>query len=599
MTLEGGLLMKATLKRLLSLLITVTFIISSSSVLMADQGDFEYITEHVELTVPQKLNITKPAEDITTSSRYYYIMGTSDPAYPLYLANYEITDRGKFGSFGVYVELAHGRNLVRFSNGDDMVEFYITRSDTASSITTTDTISNMFPASDSADFYLNKVDLTCTAPSGAVVTAKVKSRTVELKQAAATAVAGVPATFRGEYTMPDADGVVSLGPVTYTMTYNGKTVTKQSTGELITVGEGNDLVVECTQVSAAVMETPGGNYISTAKLGAKERVVAAEGNYYQLAMGGWISKPNFNVLMGKPDHLNVIDHISFIQDGDAEIYVFHGTENAFVHSWLTEDALNLIMFNTSGLGDFSTEHSSLFSSAVATPNIDGSTTLKLEFSPEAKFWGHTIQYDNGDISLICQYRPTLTGNPDLPLEGIVVALDSGHGALDPGALGTAQLTGPTEAQINRATAIAVKKQLESMGATVHLPEILESNNNFNERMQPAIDTRADVFISLHCNATAANYNSSLAKGVEVYYYESIGKPLAESLLTSITEHTGRDARFVKPYGFRVALNSLAPSVLVEMGYMTNPIDYDDLCSKQGIYNMSVAIGDALVDLLSE
>ncbi len=591
--------MKTTFKRLLSLMTAVTFVFSSSAVSLADQGNFEYITDHVDLSVPQKLTITKPAEDVTTSSRYYYIMGTSDPNEPLYLANYEITNRGKYGSFGVYVELAYGNNLVRFSNGNDMVEFYITRSDTASTATVTDTISNMFPTSNSADFYGNKIDITCTAPSGAVVTAQIKSRTVELKQASATAVAGVPATFRGEYTMPDADGTVSLGPVTYTMTYNGKTVTKQSVGELITVGEGNDLVVECTQVSAAVMETPGGNYISTAKLGAKERVVASQGNYYQLAMGGWISKANFNVLLGKPGYLNVINSITFTQEEDAEIYTFCGTENAFVHSWLTEDALNLTMFNTGGLGNFSTEHSSLFSSAAVTPNIDGSTTLKLEFAPEADFWGHAIQYDNGNISLICQYKPSLTGDPELPLEGIVVALDSGHGSSDPGALGIAQLTGPTEAQINRATALAVKKQLEAMGATVHLPETLDSNNKFNERMQPAIDTRADVFISLHCNATAANANGTNAKGVEVYYYESIAKPLAESLLSSITEQTGRDSRFVKPYGFRVALNSLAPSVLVEMGYMTNPIDYDDLCSKDGIYNMSVAIGNALVNLLSE
>lgn len=563
----------------------------------ADYSSFEHITSHVELSITQKLQITKPSEDITVSSQYYYIMGTSNPNEPLYLGDYEITNRGQFGSFGVYIALQYGKNLVEFTNGGDTASIYITRSDDVQAPIAT-TITSMFPSYDTADLVNNKVTLSCVAPSGAAVTASVKNRTIELKQVSATAQAGVAATFKGEYTMPDADGTVSLGNVTYTMTYQGKTISKASAGELITTGVGNNLTVECTQVSAAVMETPGGNYIATAKLGAVDNVVDTSGNYYKLSMGGWISKANVNPLLGKHSIQNNITTITFEQESTSEIYTFGGTANAIVQSRQTEDRLYLYIFSSTGLGDFSTEHSSLFESSTVTQNDDGSISLALKIKPNTTLWGHTVQYDNGAIKLICKYKPTLTDNASAPLSGITVALDAGHGSSDPGALGLSQLKGPTESDINRATAIAVKKQLEAMGATVILPDVLDLNSRFNERMQPAIDYRADLFISLHCNATAANADGTKPKGIELYYYEGIGKKLGDALMNQMTLHTQRANRGVKPYGFRVTLNSLAPSVLMEMGFMVNPYDYDDLCSKRGIYNTAVAVGDAILEMLS-
>lgn len=564
----------------------------------AEYSSFEAVTSHVDLKVPQTLQITKPAEDVTVSSAYYYIMGSSDPNQPLYMGNdnYEVTTRGQYGSFGVYVALSYGKNLVKFTQGNKTVSVYITRSDTVPAAVAT-TVSEMFPTYNNAYFVNDKVSLSCVAPAGATVTATVKNSTVTLQQVAATAQAGVAARYRGEYIMPDADGTVSLGNVTYTMTYQGKTVTKTSAGELITTGAGDTLTVQCTQVSAAIVKAPNGDYIATAKLGAVDKVIGGNDSLYQLSMGGWISRANVAPLIGKYNIQNKISTVSFTQESTSEVFTFSGPVSAIAQSWQTDGKLVVNLFNTSGLSEFSTAHSSLFSGSTVTANADGSTTVVLTLKPGATLWGHAVQYVNGGIQLICKYKPVLSGNANKPLTGITIALDAGHGSKDPGALGLAQLTGPTESDINRATAEAVKKQLEAMGATVLLPAQLDLNSRFNERMQPAISGRADLFISLHSNATVANANGVNATGTEVFYYEGIGKKLGESLLTEMVAHTGRQNRGVKYYAFRVTLNSLAPSVLMEMGYMTNPTDYDSLCSKEGIYQTALAIGDGVVNLL--
>ena len=53
-----------------------------------------------------------------------------------------------------------------------------------------------------------------------------------------------------------------------------------------------------------------------------------------------------------------------------------------------------------------------------------------------------------------------------PLAGITIAVDAGHGGSDPGAVGVPGTKAAMEKDINLATAIAVQKRLESLGATV-------------------------------------------------------------------------------------------------------------------------------------
>ena len=130
------------------------------------------------------------------------------------------------------------------------------------------------------------------------------------------------------------------------------------------------------------------------------------------------------------------------------------------------------------------------------------------------------------------------------------------------------------------------------------PEPPDLNSRFNERMQPGLDAKADLFISLHCNSIVENANGLTPNGIEIYYYEAIGKPLGSALIGPMTSYTGRNSRGVKYYEFRVTLNSYAPSVLVEMGFMTNPVEYDDMCSKTGIFRMANAVGDGVISFLS-
>lgn len=112
------------------------------------------------------------------------------------------------------------------------------------------------------------------------------------------------------------------------------------------------------------------------------------------------------------------------------------------------------------------------------------------------------------------------------------------------------------------------------------------------RVDAANSWGADYFISLHCNASA---NTS-ASGSEVYVYSqsSPAYPLGEDILVGLNNATGLRNRgmFINPSLYVLRRTSM-PSLLVEMGYLTNANDAyllstDPQSFARGIYNGIVA-----------
>ena len=62
----------------------------------------------------------------------------------------------------------------------------------------------------------------------------------------------------------------------------------------------------------------------------------------------------------------------------------------------------------------------------------------------------------------------------------------------------------------------------------------------------------------------------------------------------MASYNGRTNRGAKYSAYRVTLNSYAPSVLVEMGFISNPVEYDEICSPEGQFKTANAVADAIL-----
>ncbi|MFM2425455.1 MAG: hypothetical protein RL747_999, partial [Bacteroidota bacterium] len=209
-----------------------------------------------------------------------------------------------------------------------------------------------------------------------------------------------------------------------------------------------------------------------------------------------------------------------------------------------------------------------------------------------------------------------------------LVIDAGHGGLDPGCNGNNEIF---EKDVTLGVALKLGKILKDSlpGLKVLYTRTTDKTLKLWERPNLANNNRADLFISIHCNAN----NNRTAAGSETYFmglhksegnlevakrenaaityeadyrensrYGGFDPESAEGhiifslvqnaymkqslkLASGIEAHTNKisaiKSRGVKQAGFLVLWQTSMPSVLVETGFLTNPTDRSYLRTAEG------------------
>ena len=559
-------------------------------------GDYSTVMSGIGLSTPQTLSVTRPSGNISTTASSYYLTGTSDPNQELYMNGYLIETKGQKGSFGVFVNLAYGGNQCTFTQGGASRSVIITRNQTGSYSTTT-TLSSLYPTNDTVVRTGDNFKITCVAPAGASVWASLGGTSTQLKQNVAAAVAGVPANFSGELSAGSVSGIQNIGKVTYTLSINGNTTTHTSAGSVYFAAQGTSVVVQVTDTVVNLFRENStySHFVSVLDYGALDTVTEIGDSMYKLSMGGWISKSAVSIRTDISGTANSISGVTFNKTDREEQYIFTGSSFPGYTTGESDSKFVIRFANTSGLSSMPTGESAVFSGATVTRGGDGYTVIEFD-KKNSGMWGYLVEYKDGGITqLTIRYKPTLYGG-DRPLAGTVVCIDAGHGGSDPGALGIPYTSGPTEADINLAASLALRNKLELLGAKVIMVRTTDVNSTMNSRVTLAQQNRADFYISMHSNAIAGN---GIGKGgVEVYYYEDIAATLASTISSRMATATGRTNRGGKFSNYKVTLGSFGPSVLVEMGFITNPVEYDQMIDNWYLYQTATAVSESIMAVLS-
>ena len=220
----------------------------------------------------------------------------------------------------------------------------------------------------------------------------------------------------------------------------------------------------------------------------------------------------------------------------------------------------------------------------------------------------------------------------------VVFIDAGHGGKDPGAIGK---SGTHEKVVTLAAASDLAKQL---AATGKIQPILARHDDrylrLRERIRLARRQQADVFISLHADSA----RSGKARGISVFTLSDtasdeeaaalarnenkadlIGGPdlgaedpdaagellrmfqresmnqssyLAAAILTQIRDMPGGDRRGHRFAGFAVLKAPDMPSVLVEMGFLSNRDDEKNLRNSDYLRKLNSRLTKAVINYLN-
>ena len=175
-----------------------------------------------------------------------------------------------------------------------------------------------------------------------------------------------------------------------------------------------------------------------------------------------------------------------------------------------------------------------------------------------------------------------------------IYIDQGHNPVNPNA--GAEGNGYREQDLVYEIGVETAALLRNAGQEVRLsrptPETQLGTSNATSlaaRVNDANTWGADYFVSLHANAS----DITTASGSEAYIFRRGGEAetLAESILTELSETTGLPDRgvFVRPTLY-VLRKTQMPATLIELGFITNPVDASLMAEQPWLFATGVANG---------
>lgn len=372
-------------------------------------------------------------------------------------------------------------------------------------------------------------------------------------------------TYQGEWTVPalPMGDKVLLDGFRYEVTIDGNTAVTPTDLQLNIDPDGY-CQEKVLQADAYIFdESTGGSQMDHDPLrqGTRVRVTGLEGTRALLENGYWVEQESLGdepVMQAEPCGY------------DYEVLHISAKEFFGYSSYCDGDCLEITL---------SGDRTQTYEIDEAQPDLmtewsrsASSSVLKISSGSGRKIAGYELIQQRGRLMVYLRFHQG-------GLAGKRILLDAGHGGQDQGALGPGGSAYPTESDLNLLLAFSLKKELESAGAEVLMSRTSDKTLTLAERVELSRSLAPDLFISLHHNATGETGNYTAATGGLMLYSAPHSKSLAEAIGNGLWTGVGEKAARCKRQSLYVCRETRYPAVLVEAGYLCNPLEYEMLCRK--------------------
>lgn len=174
--------------------------------------------------------------------------------------------------------------------------------------------------------------------------------------------------------------------------------------------------------------------------------------------------------------------------------------------------------------------------------------------------------------------------------GRIVVLDPGHGGSDTGAL----RAGQCEKDINLDIAKKTAAILISKGIHVEMTRWNDSTVSLENRVTLSNCRKPDVYVSIHINSCV----KPEIYGIETHYYKEPGFEVARIVHKSLMANIPSIDRGLFKSRFYVINHTEAPSVLLELGFISNDRERNSLLTEERKNKSAEAIAEGIINYLN-
>jgi N-acetylmuramoyl-L-alanine amidase len=311
--------------------------------------------------------------------------------------------------------------------------------------------------------------------------------------------------------------------------------------------------------------------------------------WVQLNYGGWVMASDLKITLGNLSPAIVQNIRSQNNNSNTDVLFALSVPVPLVIDQ-TEKTLKLTLYNTAASSSIVKMTSNPMIDRVESKSVAPGQMEYTFVYKSRQQWGYKYRYDGKNLVLSLRQPPAIAKQSNKPLTGVKILLDPGHGGADSGALSS---TGYAEKDATLYAAKLLANELFAKGATVYLTRETDKAVSLEERRRIVEQLEPTISLSVHYNSSPEDVNPSKAKGFSVFWYHSQAQGLASFLHTYTTQYADRPKYGVIWDNLALARPAAAPSVLLELGFMSNPEELQWISNPQAQQQMAKTLASGI------
>ncbi|MGB3298054.1 MAG: N-acetylmuramoyl-L-alanine amidase, partial [Phormidesmis sp.] len=386
----------------------------------------------------------------------------------------------------------------------------------------------------------------------------------------------------------------NLGAPNFTLTAQGKTVTATATGQISILSPTNFQIATVTADQGVARTGPSTDYsrITPLPAGTRAAITGKEGEWLRLDYGGWIKAEETEISSASVPPRSLIRGISANQQDDWTDVVFPLQTPVPISVRQDEQSLTLTLHNTTPQTD-----TIYFSNDPAVERMDFNSVLPdgAEYTfhfKKPQQWGYKLRYEGTSLILSLKHAP-----PNSSLRGTTILIDPGHGS--DADLGSRGPTGYPEKDVALIVSKLLRDELQAKGATVVMTREGDDDLYPADRVEIIDAAEPTLSLSLHYNALPDSGNALSSRGVGAFWYQPQAHDLAAFLHDYLVQDLGRESYGVYWNNLALTRPTVAPSVLLELGFMINPEEFEWITNEASQRKLAKTLAEGVEDWLAK
>lgn len=576
-----------------------------------------------EVMAQQPLFVAYPPAEHNTTSDKIFLIGTAPPPGEVSV-NGQTIERSPAGHFAPSFPLKLGDNQFALRYQNQELKIKVTRTSATPILPSGVAFAkdSLTPAVDIARMPGELICFAAVAPADATVSVLLGGETIPLNPQpklelplnnAVLTGQSQPITSAGQYQgcatirrplLPDSstpetrkgNAAVDLGQPTFQLTLNGQTISQVGPGKISILSPVQFEIVEVTADGGAARTGPSTDYSRMTPLpkGTQAAVTGREGEWVRLDYGAWINQKEVKIIQGSVPPRSLIRGVTSRQVGDWTEVLFPLQVPVPVTVQQGTATFTLTLYNTTAQTDTirlddNPVIARLDWQQVAPEQLQYTFNLKSQ-----QQWGYKLRYEGTTLVLSLRHPPATSSNRSLT--GMKILLDPGHGG--PEDLGSRGPTGYPEKNVALIVSKLVRENLVNQGATVLMTREGDDDIWPNDRAAMINKQEPNLALSIHYNALPDSGDAIKTKGVGMFWYQAQSQSLAMFLHNYLVQKLGRPSYGVYWNNLALTRPAVAPSVLLELGFMINPVEFEWIVNPQEQKKLARAIADGVVEWIA-